>query len=254
METIAKGGDKLILAKADLAHVYDGLIYKFLYNKDINSIHILLNLYDLEDNMVNIYPEYTIVRDIKRRVRRLLIYKKSRQLLTNNIILLIHEDIDRLELIIHLKGYKYGYCNNRWVNILEDAALQHCSITDIYDQKFLFHHSTSCRPIEKLKKEFQNEIKRKEKQDKILGKIIKDYCRKMIKNKIYNLDRFSDKQLTIQCESDRMNITEEEPFLSLVELNKIYNTIISTTIRNSIASFVNAAWYGANDRVLNRYR
>ncbi len=48
--------------------------------------------------------------------------------------------------------------------------------------------------------------------------------KKVIKYKIYNLDKYTDKQLAIECDSNRMDIREEEPYLSLSELNKIYNT------------------------------
>ncbi|NMB08527.1 MAG: hypothetical protein GX981_09100 [Tissierellia bacterium] len=244
----------MILAKEDLVQIYDGLKHNFLYNNDINSIHILLNLYDLEDNMVNICPKYITTQEIRKKIRRLLVYKKSRQLISNNIVLLIHEDIDRLELIMHLEGYKYGYYNSKWVNILEDAALKYCSIVEIYDNNFLFHHSTSFKEIEKIKKDFEIEIKNKEKETNTLGKAIHTYCEKVIKNKIYNLDKYTDKQLTIECDSNEMNIKEEEPYLSLVELNKIYNNIVKTITKNAIMSFGNASWYGVNDRVLNRYR
>ncbi len=61
-----------------------------------------------------------------------------------------------------------------------------------------------------------------------MGKAIHTYCEKVIKNKIYNLDKYTDKQLTIECDSNEMNIKEEEPYLSLVELNKIYNNIVKT--------------------------
>ena len=101
----------MVLAKIDLWEIYEGLQYNFLYNNDINSIHILLNLYDLEDNMTNICPKYISTKEIRKKVKRLLIYRKDRQLISNNITLLVHEDIDRLELILYLEGYKDGYHN-----------------------------------------------------------------------------------------------------------------------------------------------
>ncbi len=76
----------------------------------------------------------------------------------------------------------------------------------------------------------------------------------MIKYKIYNLDKYTDKQLAIECDSNRMDIREEEPYLSLSELNKIYNTIVKTINKNAIISYERASWFGVNDRVLNRYR
>jgi hypothetical protein len=244
----------LILAKENIGQIYDGLKYNFLYNNDINSIHILLNLYDLEDNMVNICPKYITTQEIRKKIRRLLVYKKSRQLISNNIVLLIHEDIDRLELIMHLEGYKYSYYNNKWVNILEDAALKYYTIEEIYDSNFLFHHNTNFAEIAKIKQDLELEIRTKEKESNSLTKVIYTYCEKVIKNKIYNLDKYTDKQLAIECNSDKMDIREEEPYLSLVELNKIYNTIVKTITKNAIISYESASWFGINDKVLNRYR
>ena len=244
----------MVLAKENLGQLYDGLKYNFLYNNDINSIHILLNLYDLEDNMINICPKYITTKEIRKKIRRLLVYKKSRQLISNSIILLIHEDIDRLELIMHLEGYKYGYYNNRWVNVLEDTALKYYTIEEIYDSNFLFHHNIDFAEIDNLKKEFKLEIKSKEKKDNGLNREIHAYCENIIKYKIYNLDKYTNKQLAIECDFDKMDIREEEPYLSLLELSKIYNIIVKTINKNAIISYERASWLGVNDRVLNRYR
>lgn len=243
----------MVLEKEDLVQIYDGLEYNFLYNNDINSMHILLNLYDLEDNMINICPKYMSTREIRKKIKRLLVYRKSRQLITNNIILLIHEDIDRLELVLYLEGYKYGYFNNKWVNILEDIMLKYYSIDEIYEKSFLFHHSTEFAEIKELKESFKIEIETNEKETKDLEKIIYTYCQKVIKNKIYNLNLYIDKQLTIEYDFNGTNIKEEDPYLSIGELNKIYDIIIQTIIKNTIISYVNASWFGVNDRVLNRY-
>lgn len=243
----------MVLAKEDLFQIYDGLKYNFLYNNDINSIHILLNLYDLEDNMINICPKYISTKEIRKRIRRLLLYRKSRQLISNSIILLIHEDIDRLELVLYLEGYKYGYYNSKWVNTLEDATLNYYAIEDIYESNFLFHHSINFQEIRDIKEDFKTEIKIREKETNGLQKIIHTYCEKIIKNKIYNLNLYTDKQLTIEYNSMEMNIKEEEPYLSIGELNKIYDTIIKTITKNAILSYENASWFGVNDRVLNRY-
>ena len=243
----------MVLEKEDLVQIYDGLEYNFLYNNDINSMHILLNLYDLEDNMINICPKYMSTREIRKKIKRLLVYRKSRQLITNNIILLIHEDIDRLELVLYLKGYKYGYFNNKWVNILEDATLKYYSIDEIYEKNFLFHHNPEFTEIEELKESFKTEIEINEQKTKKLEKIIYTYCQKVIKNKIYKLNLYIDKQLTIEYDSRGTNIKEEDPYLSIGELNKIYDIIIKTIIKNTTTSYANASWFGVNDRVLNRY-
>ncbi len=62
----------MVLAKENLGQLYDGLKYNFLYNNDINSIHILLNLYDLEDNMINICPKYITTREIRKKNQKII--------------------------------------------------------------------------------------------------------------------------------------------------------------------------------------
>ena len=243
----------MVLAKIDLWKMYEGLQYNFLYNNDINSIHILLNLYDLENNMTNICPKYISTNEIRKKVKRLLIYRKDRQLVSNNIALLFHEDIDRLELTLYLEGYKNGYHNNKWVNILEDETIKHFTIEQIYEKSFLFHYDTSFKEIEKIKEDFELEIKNEEKETDYLYSFINTYCEKVIKRKIYNLNMYTDKQLTIEYNFNEMNIKEEEPFLTTNELNKIYKVVVKTIIKNTVNMYIDASWFGVNDRVLNRY-
>ncbi len=90
----------------------------------------------MEANIKNICPKYISANEIRKRVIRKLAHRKDRQLISNNIALLLHEDVARLELIIYLEGYKYGYYNNKWVNRLEDETIKHYSIDYIYDKNF----------------------------------------------------------------------------------------------------------------------
>ncbi|NMB26860.1 MAG: hypothetical protein GX987_02260 [Tissierellia bacterium] len=243
----------MVLAKIDLWKIYEGLQYNFLYNNDINSIHILLNLYDLENNMTNICPKYISTKAIRKRVKRLLIHRKDRQLISNNITLLIHEDIDRLELTLYLEGYKNGYHNNKWVNILEDETIKHFKIEQIYEKNFLFHYNTYFKEVERIKEAFILEIEDKEKKTNYLHDFINRYCEKVIKRKIYNLNMYIDKQLAIEYNFNEMKIKEEEPLLSTNELNKIYKVVVKTIIKNTIKIYIDASWFGINDKVLNRY-
>lgn len=242
----------LVLAKIDLYKMYEGLQYNFLYENDINSIHILLNLYDLEDNMANIYPKYISTRAIRKRVKRQLIYKKDREFISNNIALLLHEDVDRLELVLYLEGYKNGYHNLKWANILEEKTIKYFAVEQMYEKNFLFHYDTVFKEIKKFKEDIKNKIENQEKQTKFLNDFVTAYCDKVIKRKIYNLNMDMDKQLAMEFNFNKMNI-KEEPLLTTNELKKMYKTIVDTIIRNIIIIYIEANWFGINDRVLNRY-
>lgn len=242
----------LVIAKADLWQIYSGLRYNFLYNGDINSIHILLNLYDLETKMTNISPKYVCTKEIRTKVRRLLFPRKDRQLISNNITMLIHEDIDRLELTLYLEGYKNGYYSNKWVNVLEDKTIKHLPIDQLYGKNFLFHYNISIEEIKKLKQNFWEDIDIKNRKTRFLYDFIDTYCEKIIKGKIYNLNKFIDKQLRIEYNFNKANI-KEEAFLSTKELHSIYKMIVKTITKNTINMYKEASWFGVNDRVLNRY-
>lgn len=243
----------MVLAKINLWEIYKGLQYNFLYNNDIDSIHILLNLYDLETKMKNVCPKYICTKEIKKRVRRLLIARKDRQLVSNNITMLLHEDIERLELTLYLEGYKNGYYHSKWVNTLEDEAIKYFPIDEIYDKNFLFHYDNISKGVLKIRKGFFLEIDKEEKESKYLYKFIDSYCEKVIKNKVFNLNKYIDKQLTIEYNFNKPNIMEEESLLSINELHKIYKIVVRTIMKNTINIYKDASWFGLNDRVLNRY-
>ena len=128
---------------ASLCHIYEGLKYNFLFYNDIDSIHIFLNLYDIEENITNVCPRYICTKDIKKKIKHLLRYRNDKDLIASKITYLIHEDIDRLELCFYLEGYKYGYFNNKWANVLEEQTLFYYTIEEMYKKKSLFQDRKS---------------------------------------------------------------------------------------------------------------
>ncbi|WP_416198144.1 MAG: Variable surface protein [Sporanaerobacter sp.] len=236
----------------NLWKMYEGLKYNFLFNNDINSIHILLNLYDLEENINNICPKYTCIKNIKRGIRYFLRYREDKDLVTNKIIYLIHEDVDRLELCFYLEGYKYGYYNNKWVNILEEKTLNYYTVEEIYDKKYLFQYNLSLDDIKIVRDEFESEINLLEDKDKYIERLTYYFSDEIIKSKIYELNNYIDRQLKMDFNSNS-SIKEEGSRFSQDELNKLYDLIAKCLYKNIIQIYKNASWYGLNDKVLNRY-
>ncbi len=243
----------MVLANRGLWELYDGLLYNFLYNNDINSIHILLNLYDVEINMTNIYPKYRCTKEIRKKIKRLLFPRRDRQLVSNNVSMLVHEDIDRLELTMYLKGYYRGYNDNKWVNILEDETLKILREDELYGKNFLFHYDKSNKEIQKIVKDLFLHLNDRESETNSLANLIFAYCNKVIKRKIYNLNSYIDKQLTIDYSKNNPDI-QEEPFLSHKQINSIYRALVKTIYKNMFSTYKEAYWFGINDRVLNRYK
>lgn len=237
----------------NLWNVYERLKHNFLFKNDIDSIHILLTLYDLEENISNICPKYMCIKEIKKRIRSKLRTRKDKELIANSVGILILEEVDRLELSFYIEGYKQGYYNSKWVNILEERALHYFSIEEIYEKKSLFHYYFDYDDIEVIKDKIEEEIKEKEKSEKIVEKKINDYCDETIKDKILSLNKYVDKQLTIDYNFYPPHIREEGCILTLKEMNELYDTIVKTLTKSIIQIYKDAYWFGLNDKVLKRY-
>ncbi|MBU5314111.1 hypothetical protein KQI38_19000 [Tissierella carlieri] len=244
----------MAIANNDICSIYDGLIYKFLYKNDINCIHILLNLYDLEENITNICPKYVSIHHLKKHISKFLKQRKGNHFISLNLGQLIHEDINRLELFIYLEGYKHGYFNNSWVNILEKITVNNIPLDKLYKSKYLYHFDNTTKQVLDIKAMIGEEIQESERLNKHLYNIIRDYCNKLLKGKIFNLNRHLDKQLTIEYNSRMYRIKEDDGILTLEELNNIYKEIVKVVLKDGLKLYKEAYWYGLNDRVLKRYR
>lgn len=249
-----KGGRGMGVAKKSALNIYSGLIYKFLYKNDINSIHILLNLFDIEDNITNICPKYISTYHIKRHISRHLKNKKNNHLISLNLGQLIHEDIHRLEFYICLEGYRNGYFNNSWANLLEKVAIENIPLEDLYKKKYLYHFEQKNKQIKNIRELMDKKLDEIEIKNKNLYNSIVKYCDNVLKSKVLSLNKFLDKQLTIEYDSKTFSIKEDYSLLTLEELNYIYNEIVKVVLKSGFKLYKEAYWYGLNDRVLRRYK
>ncbi len=234
--------------------IYDGLKHNFLYNKDINCIHILLNLYELEDNIRNIYPKYISIRYLRNHISRFLKHKKGNQMIAMNLGELIHEDINRLELFLYMEGYKHGFYNNRLVNILEGITIKYYSIDELYSIKYLFQFETINEEVLEFKEKCYSEIDGDKLKNNYIYENINDYCLAVVKNKIFSLNKYLDKQLTMDYSSNILNIKEDSTLLTRDDLNSIYGEVLKIVVKNGLNLYKEAYWNGLNDRVLKRYK
>lgn len=234
--------------------IYDGLTHNFLYNKDVNCIHILLNLYELEENIRNIYPKYISLRYLRNHISRFLKHKNGNQMIAKNLGELIHEDINRLELFLYMEGYKHGYYNKNWVNLLESITIKHYSIEELYTLKYLFQFETINEEVLDFKEKVFLDIDKDESQSNYLYENIKNYCLTVIKTKIFSLNKYLDKQLTLDCSANMINIKEDSTLLTRDDLNVIYSEVFKIVTKNSMKLYKDSYWNGLNDKVLKRYR
>ncbi|WIV10743.1 hypothetical protein [Proteiniborus sp. MB09-C3] len=233
--------------------MYRGLRDKFLFSNDINSIYILLALYDLEENISSIYPKYMSKHDIKKKIKFVLTNRDDSEIISRSISDIIHEDINRLELCFYLEGYKHGYTNKKWTNILEKKALDLYGLEGIYKKTHLFHFNTSDQSINDMKKKCKREIDNKERIDRYIESLVYTFTNKIIKKKIVELDRYINKQLRMSFECNDIHIREEKHYLQEEEIDKVYFSIVKALIKKMKIIYKEAFWYAVNDKVLVMY-
>lgn len=233
--------------------MYRGLRDKFLFSNDINSIYILLALYDLEENISSIYPKYMSKNDIKRKIKFVLKNRDDCDIISSNLSDIIHEDINRLELCFYLEGYKHGYTNKKWTNIVENKALDIYTLEEIYKKTHLFHFNTSDKSIIGMKKRCKREIDHKERKERYIESLVYTFTNKIIKKKIIELDKYINKQLIINFEYNDLHISEERHYLQEEEIDKVYISIVNALIKKMKIIYKEAFWYAVNDKVLGMY-
>lgn len=236
-----------------LLEIYDGLKNKFLFNNDINSIYILLTLYDLEENISNIYPQYICRKSIERRIKYILKNKENRENIAHNISCIIHEDINRIELCFYLEGYKHGYSNNQWVNKLEKKIIEILGVEGIYNNKSSFHFINGNEEIKKIRNQLRNEIESIEKKSRDIENLVYTFANKVIKKKLKNVDKYLDKQLKMDFYPERFDIHEVSYNLEREELEKVYHSIVKLLIKNLKNIYKESSWQALNDKVEKRY-
>src|SRR5690606_1244872 len=108
--------------------------------------------------------------------------------------------------------------------------------------------------VKNIKELINNKLNEIESKNKYLYNSIIKYCDNILKGKVLSLNKFLDKQLTIEYNSKTFSIKEDYSLLTLEELTSIYKEIIKVVFKSGFKLYKEAYWYGLNDRVLKRYR
>ncbi len=235
----------------NIKKLHKSLEYNFLYNNDINSMHLLLAMLENEVRLKKLRPKYICMTSIKRSLKRTLKYRRDRDLIIRTVTKLLNDDINRLELSVYIDSYSSGFQDAEWVNKLENLAVKTLPLEDIFQKSILFHESKN-PDVVRLRNELNDFLD----SDKILNDRIKritfSYCEKVLKKKIYSINDNLDRQLMISYH-DSDKIINDEDFLTIPELTNLYQKLMTSYIKSIIRIYRSSYWYGINDRVLNRY-
>lgn len=229
----------MALQDNNFLNIYKKLEYNFLYKNDLNSIHILLNLYDLDKDIQNIYPKYISINRLKEDLTRLFKYRDDKKFIASSVANILHEDINRLELYIYLEGYREGYFNRCLANTLESITIKYLSIDKLYRREYLHHNNTNIYEVYNLQMEIYDLLERnKEKRD--MYEMITNYYKKVIEPKLNSINPY-------------ILGDGKEELLDESEVEILMDCSLDVIMKNIIQLYRESYWYGLNDRVLKRY-
>lgn len=230
------------------------LSQKFLYDNDVGCIQILLNIYNIEDSIENVFPSYMSMRHLKRDIIRFLKKKEGKELIAYNLSQLIHDDINRFELFLYIEGYRNGFHCPKCANRLEMLTFHHFSVEELYNKKTLFQYETQLSDILEFKRVIFEGIERDAKVITFLKETISRYNRKVLRKKVNNLNDHLDRQIMINMDATPGAFQETDNVLTLVERKGLNRKLLRFLFLDGIRVYQNAYWNGINDQVMNRYQ
>lgn len=228
---------------------------KFLYNNDINSIHLLINIYESEENLGNIFPQYLSMGTLKKIVKRSLRGRPGKDLAAKNISELIHNDINRFELLVYLEAYKSGYHSTKYVNKIEKIVLSTCGVKSIYTKNYIRDTLKSNPEIVLIKKELINHMKEEVKSNVSFNRLVNTFNKKILKPKIFNINKYLDKQVKmVEDEKGKTVLKYESKPFTRIELSKMYRRIVQIILDDGVRIMADAYWSGIIEKVIRRYK
>lgn len=232
------------------------LIEKFLYDNDTESINILLNIYNFEESVENIHPTYLSLKHLKKDIIKFLKDKEGKELIAYNLSNLIHDDVNRFELLLYLEGYRAGLNANKSVNKLEILTFKYYDIEDLYIRKKLFNNDINKVDILRLKDNLLKDVRRDKKVKKYIHDIVFRFNLRLIRRKILNLNSHTDKQLMLNLDDSAHNekFVETDSHLNKEELYGLNKKIVRFLYLDGMRIFGNAYWDGINDKLMKRYK
>lgn len=229
------------------------LLHRFLYQADSDAIQILLNIYKIEEQVDNVFPSYISIKSLKKDLMVFLRNKIGKELISSNLSDMIHDDINRLELVIYLFGYRRGLKSVQQINELEIFALKNYGVENLYYKKSLFHFEKENHEILRFKEKIFNEIEGSKTFKKNFLSMLHLYNKKVLKSKVFSINEHVDRQISIDVDSRKTRFIEVENHLSFRELKGLNKKLMLFLYRDGVRIYEAAFWNGLNDSVLRRY-
>lgn len=234
-----------------LLHVEKSLEYNFLYKNDADSIHLLLSLLDNKHRYANLRPKYSLMKYLSTALKRTLTERKDREFILLAMKRLLNDDVNRFELSVVIDAYSQGYYNEKWVDLVERCALEVHTAEELSRMNVLFQNTKHGKAMG-VKSHLFHVLKEETETYPSLRRLSSAYCKRVLRQKIYQLNHYLDKQIVIDYD-DLSRLKVEENNLNIRELNHIYNKFNQYLYHNVTKVYKDAFWNGINDAVLERY-
>lgn len=229
------------------------LVENFLYNNETDCINILLNIYNIEESIENIFPRYVSLENLRLDIIKLYKEKRGIELIARNLSSLIHDDINRLELYLYLEGYRRGFNSSKLINKLEMIALNYLSIEELYSRKKLYNYEFKNKDVVIFKKELFKCLRRDRFTRSYISSIVRGVDKNLLRKKILNINSHLDLQLVFSDDSSA-RFKEMNSYLSVNEISNLYKKILKFLYVDGYRILTNGYWDGINDKVMKRYK
>lgn len=244
---------KKLQKEPSFSEIKKALLRNFLYSADSESMQILLNIYKLEEQIDNVFPNYISVKSLRKDILQFLRNKEGKELIASNLTELIHDDINRFELIVYLNGYKRGFRAYDHANDLEVITLRDITFETLYSRNLLYHYENENQDVQLFREEIMRELHHSK---GLVGQIMEQlywYNAKVLKKKIFKLNDHVDRQLYFDIRNGEQEIQVIDNALSYRELLGLNKKLLRFMYKDGIRIYETAYWNGLNDLVLRRY-
>lgn len=236
--------------KADLSKRYpiiEKLEYNFLINEDIYSLNTLMSLLH-DKNFVYFSKNSFYVKDyVLKNLKKYFWNLRDIDQVIDSLDRLIGQDIYRYEYIISIKAQYRAFRDKKAVDQLEYKLIDDLGVNYLIESTN-FHYNRFDPVIIEISDNFKSNIYNNKGLVKELNKDIKVYADMLIRDKIYNIDTTTHKQLSF----DTASIYTED--ITSQQSKKMYEKTLTYLYKSIVDTYAEYYFRGLIREVFKRYQ
>ncbi|WP_105300450.1 hypothetical protein [Anaerococcus marasmi] len=236
--------------KADLSERYpiiEKLEYNFLINEDVYSLNTLMSLLH-DKNFVYFSKNSFYVKDyVLKNLKKYFWNLRDIDQVIDSLDRLISQDIYRYEYIISIKAQYRAFRDKKAVDQLEYKLIDDLGVNYLIESTN-FHYNRLDPVIIEISDNFKRKIYSNKGLVKELNKDIKVYSDMLIRDKIYNIDTTTHKQLSFDTDS----IYTED--ITSQQSKKMYEKTLTYLYKSIVDTYAEYYFRGLIREVFKRYQ